>query len=90
MIETEPSTDTFWIDKANNTVNGVRTAFTESEIGWDSAARTERTASGDRTTHLVNRITGTYTVLIRSFNPTQAGQDISEYAGRCVGNSPQR
>jgi hypothetical protein len=89
-IQTASFTDTFWIDAASNTVNGVRAAFSNGEISWDSGAPTETTVSTDRTTHVANTITGKYTVLIRSFNPTQAGPDISEYAGQCVRNNPQR
>jgi hypothetical protein len=89
-IETQPFTDIYWVDTAQNTVNGLRAAFTESEISWDNEALTKNMVSADRTTHLANRITGKYRVLIRSFNPTKRAPDISEYAGQCVRSTLQR
>jgi hypothetical protein len=85
-IEPEPFTDIFWVDAAQKTVNGIRATFSEREISWDNEALSKNTVSADRTTHFANRITGKYMVLIRSFNPTKPGQDISEYAGECVRN----
>ena len=79
-------TDIFWVDAAQKTVNGIRATFSEREISWDNEALSKNTVSADRTTHFANRITGKYMVLIRSFNPTKPGQDISEYAGQCVRN----
>src|SRR4051812_45315017 len=88
-IKTEPFTDMFWIDAAQNTINGVPGAFTDSEISWDNEAMSKKTVSADRTTHLVNKVTGKYTVLVRSFNPIDGKQDISEYVGKCARYIPQ-